>query len=306
MKRKFALMACFLILPLILAFAPAVKAPNGHPPFGWVEPDYAGLDYYYNPPYGEYIVGYLEETYWNLSMSWTNYGANPINISAIRIYFDWGKNYTHSFDTPIQVMPDETRVFTVYNMTPPVEEAPESWLHYYVIYIDHVNSTTPPYEELSPIWFWSDGDFAVLSQDHLDCLIYWSKYMMFFEEGPMPFYTNISKVQVLLMQAMFELSQGIQIYTTGIFGTAKEHLANADSLFDEALTVWDERGTAMEDSNRNYQDAQASYYNAQANYYNVLGDAARTNAYGWLLFGLGWVFIGIGLIVYAIKKPKAS
>ncbi|RJS82439.1 hypothetical protein CW707_01065, partial [Candidatus Bathyarchaeota archaeon] len=87
MKRKFALMACFLILPLILAFAPAVKAPNGHPPFGWIEPDYVG----YDPYYDEYIVGYLEGTYWNLSMSWTNDGANPINISAIRIYFDWGK-----------------------------------------------------------------------------------------------------------------------------------------------------------------------------------------------------------------------
>jgi len=47
------------------------------------------------------IVGYLEETDWTFTMSWTNFGSIPLNVSAIRIYFDWGKNYTHSLSTPL-------------------------------------------------------------------------------------------------------------------------------------------------------------------------------------------------------------
>jgi hypothetical protein len=305
MKKKIAAILCLLMLsPISLALMPNAKAPDGNH-YSWVEPAYRG----YDPYYDEYIVGYKEGTYWNLTMSWTNEGMVPINISAVRLWFDWGKNYTQAFGSPIQVMPGVTQILNIYNMTPPIEEAPELWgPHTYDIWIENVNDTAQPYGDLSPIYFSSGSDFVALSQDHLDCLNYWAKYWMFIE-GPMAqlpqlipmtgLNTNISKVQVLLTQAILEFSQGYEIYLAGVFSQAKTHLETGDGYISEALTVWDDRGTAME-------DASLAYTNAQASYYSGLGDASKINAYGWLLFGLGWVFIGLGVIIYGAKKSKTT
>jgi len=310
MKRKTAIVLCLLmLLPTLLTFVPTIRAMNGGS-HSWVEPDYVG----YDPYYEEWITGYLEGTNWNLTMMWTNYYGYPINVSAIRVYFSWGKNYTYTFGTPMSVETGVTKVFNVYNTTPSAlglsAEAPELLGPYwYQIYIHHLNSTTAPLQELEPIYFAYGEYFVALSQDHLDCLNYWSQYWMFIE-GPMlmqlqmttsyiPFDTNITEVQVLLTQAFFEFSQGYQIYVTGVFSLAAEHLMNGDDLVNTALDVWNERGTAMEDASLDFQ-------NAQTNYYNGLGDSSRINAYGWLLFGLGWMFIGIGLIIYAARKSKAA
>jgi len=307
MRRKMAMTLC-LLMPLLTAMAliAPVKAPDGYP-FGWVEPAYVGEDLYYD----EYIVGYLQGTNWNLSLSYTNYYGYPVNISTVRVYFDWGKNYTYRFATPVQLMPGETKVFSAYNVTPSIAEASELWTHWYDIWLDNVNSTQAPYEELYPIYINYGYSFAVLSADHLACLNLWAKYGMFFwyYDGPyvtqpqmypfVPFYTNISQVQVLITQAFFEFIQGFQIFQAGVFGTAKTHLQAGENLINEALSVWSDRGTAMEDAAMNLQTAQANYYNA-------LGDSSRMNAYGWFLFGLGWVFIGIGIIIYGFRKPKAA
>jgi hypothetical protein len=315
MKRKIALTLCLLMCtPILLAFAPSVKAPDGIHRFAWVEPDYIG----YDPYYDENIVGYLEGKYWNLSMMWMNEEGVPINVSAIRVFFYWGKNYTQRFDTPIQVMPGDVKTFNVYNVTPTIKEAPELLgPHMYDIYIEHLNNTEPPYEEYS-LWFSWGENFVALSQDHLDCLNYWAKYWMFIE-GPFMtqpqmippymeflYYANITQVQVLLIKALFEFSQGLQIYMAGVFGKASEHLQTGDQYINDALDVWNERGTAMEDADLAYKNAQANYYNGQGNYYTALGEASKTNAYGWLLFGLGWVFIGLGILVYGARKPKTA
>lgn len=155
--EKIAATVCFLMFSLMLmALTTSVKAPNGSH-FRWVNPAYMEPDMFYDT-----IVGYLEET-WTFTTSWTNFGSIPLNVSAIRIYFDWGKNYTHNFSTPLQIMPGNTEIFQISNMTPSTEEAPELWTHEYIVYIDSVNSTSPPYENLSPI--------EILWRQRLCCVI---------------------------------------------------------------------------------------------------------------------------------------
>lgn len=311
MKEKIAITLCLLILSLaMLTLAIPAKAVDGHPPFGWVEPTYSGYDPYYH----DYIIGYLTGTNWNFTLSWTNWYGTPINVSSIRMYFSWGKNYTSAFATPTRIDPDQTQIFNLYGVTPPITEAPEHIAPYwYAAYIHHVNSTTTPYEEVGVIDpGYGGSDFVALSADHLACLNYWSKYGMFFEGTeyatmlalpqmyPMiPFYANITEVQVLLTQAFFEFNLGFQIYMAGVFGTAKTHLESGNTLIDEALVTWSEKGTAAEDANLAFQEAQTNYYNA-------LGESNKTNAYGLILFGLGWVFIGIGVIIYGLRKPKVA
>jgi len=326
MKGKIALIFCLLILSLLMIalVAPAI-AIDGDPSFSWVDPDYSGVDPYYRSPLDGSItiVGYLTGTYWNLTIMWTNDRMYPVNVSAIRTYFSWGKNYTFAFTDPIRIDPGMTQIFSVYNVTPPLTEAPEQLAPYsYAIYIHHVNSTTPPYQERTPIDPSLGGyGFVALSADHLACLNYWAKYGMLYDGvgGPLVvaqpqiyptipivalFYTNITEVQVLLTQALFEFNLGFEVYMTGVFSTARQHLENGDELINDALAAWSERGNSMEEAALNYQNAQANYYGGMGSYYSDLGEASKTNAYGWVLFGLGWVFIGVGVIVYGARKPK--
>ncbi len=293
MKGKTAYIMSFLMLSLLtVALTNQAKAQPIN--FAWLEPDYVGED----PYTGEDIIGYLEGTEWNYTMSYTNTDSDPINVSAVRTYFTWGQNYTYGYATPLQIMPGTTYVFNIFNVTPSVSQAPEHWTYSYQVWIEHVNGTSPPYTNYT-MMVSGGSHFAVLSTDHLTDLNIWFKYWMFLE-GSMttfPFFLNFTESQVLFTQSMFELNQGFQIYQTGMFGSARTHLQNGDTLFNEALAAWNQTGSALDDANVNFQ-------NAQGNYYNGLGDSSRANGYGWLLFGLGWVFIGIGVIAYGARRPK--
>ena len=300
MKGKIAAILCLLILPLIsLALIAPAKAADGSP-YGWVEPAYVGQDVYY----GTYIVGYLTGTNWNFTFSWTNYEGHQINVTALRMYFSWGKNYTSAY--PTQVAAGATKIFSFANMTPTLPEAPEQiGPFWYQVYIHHANNTVAPYDDNSIYTGIYNSNFAVLSADHLACLNLWAKYTMFLggspsmmsPQGMFPFGGNITEVQVLFTRAMFELEQGSLIFEAGVFGAAKTHLQTGDTYFSDALTAWNDRGTAIEDADLAYKEAQTTYYTA-------LGDANKMNAYGWILFGLGWMFIGLGIIIYAFRKPK--
>ncbi len=287
-----------------------VNSVKAEPDFAWVEPAYKGYDAYY----GRDITGYLQNTNWTFSMSYTYYGMPQFNISAIRIYFDWGKNYTHRYSPPLALKNGQTRLFTISNMTPPVEETSELWEHSYYVHIDNVNSTVAPMRELFSVSAYSGDYFAVLSEDHLACLNLWYKYGMMFGDSlpmsaaysPFPFFANITATQVNMTRAIFEFQQGFAIFEAGVFGTARSHLERGDSYFNSALNVWLEKGTALEDAGLAHLNSETNYNNALADGTRKQADASMVNSYGWVLFGLGWTFIGIGLIIYGIRKPKTT
>lgn len=300
MKRKIALLLCLLSISLAtVALVTTVDAqPSTH--FAWIEPSYSGYDQYYR----DTIVGYLTGVTWNFSLSWTNYYGDPINVSAIRVYFDWGKNYTHTFSPPIQMMPDTVQVFNIGETTPAVAEAPELWTHYYWVYIHHVNSTTGPTSEPWTIPTVASGDnFAVLSEDHFECLNLYTKYsMMFGALSAMQvsdFPTDITAAQINFTMAQMEFEVGSEVFSAGMFGSAKTHLQRGDTYFNDAMNSWATKGTAIE-------DAALANTKSETNYNNALANSSLVNAYGWLLFGLGWTFIGLGAIIYGMKKPKAA
>jgi hypothetical protein len=309
MKERMATTLGLLSLSLMLiAMVTPVRADATHA--AWVEPAYAGID----PALGSAsIVGYLTGTNWNFSFSWTNDQGVPINITDVRVYFDWGKNYTSSYSVINQIMPGITQTFAVYNVTPPITEAPELWAHNYYVYLDHVNDTATPYRTWNPIYMTSGSNFAVLSADHLECLRLWRRLngvnwhgisSMSTSAAYSP--TSITKVTVMIEKAHAKYDLGYSILQAKVFGQAKTYLTDADTMYSQALDIWDERGTAYEDADLNNTIAQTNLYNAQADAERKTGDAALVNAYGTLLFGLGWVFIGLGVVVYGMKKPKAA
>lgn len=268
----------------------------------WVEPAFKGYDAYY----GSTITGYLEGTNWTITMSWINaeYPPHQLNVSAIRIYFDWGKNYTHTFSSPVAVKSGNVQTISISDVTPSVSEASELWRHSYSIYIHHVNATAGPLKEMGSEYMTGGSDFAVLSTDHLACLNIWMKYATFmpFDSGAQavtPTIPNITAVQLNMTKASQEFQIGGSIFEAGVFSTAKSHLQLGESYYNSALASWLDKGTAIE-------DADLAQTKSETNYNNALSSSAMINACGWLFFGLGWTFIGLGIIIYGLRKPKAT
>jgi len=287
-KRKIAAVIYLLTLslPALALIAPARALPANP---NWIEPAYKGWD----PYYGMNITGYLTGTNWNFTFSWTNPNAYQVNVTALRMYFSWGKNYTSAYSATIPA--GAVRIFSFANTTPTLLDAPEQiGLYSYNVYVHNVNGTNAELAPLNPI---NAGSFAVLSVEHLACLNIWTKYYTPSGLRAFPSGVNMTHSQVELMQAKFELEQGSQIFQAGVFGAARTHLQAGDTYFTDALAIWDTKGTAIEDADLAYKQAQTTYYTA-------LGDANKMNAYGWILFGLGWVFIGLGIIIYAARRPK--
>lgn len=292
MKGKISLLLCLLSVTLIslTLIASSNAAPTAN--FAWTNPSFKGYDSYYD----ETITGYLTDMDWDFTLSWMQDYGYQVNVSAVRIYFSWGKNYTYRFASPIPVKPNVPYVFNVQNSTPSNTEAPEYWTYQYWVYLHHVNGTTGPLSERPILPTAAHGSsFAVLSQDHFECLNSFMKYKSMTTNGT----PNITATQVNFTQAMMEFQQGSAIYPTGMFNAAKIHLQRGDSYWVAALNSWTTRGTDIEDAALDHQKSETNYNNALANSFLV-------NAYGWLLFGLGWTFIGLGLIVYAFRRPKTA
>ncbi|MEM3578724.1 MAG: hypothetical protein QXL54_00665 [Candidatus Bathyarchaeia archaeon] len=313
MKKK------ILFLTIILLATPLFingKAAASIQRFAWINAT-VGED----PYYGRNVIAYKTGTSWNISVSIYNDYLTPppppriylpVNITAIKVYFDWGGWYNFTFKTPVRMAPLEVKVFNIGNVTPPLSKAPETWVYSYTVYIEYATEVDPaPRMD----WTWSGGNFAVMSEAHFESFRLYNKLKNIMSGIPiLPSLTvNSTEAQVLLVKAFIEYNLGRQFYINGIFGEAQTHLQNADTYITQALAAWNARGTGLE-------DATLQYYNSLAEYYNSLADAAEKNAeaglvqanaalnnsYGWIFFGIGWMLIGVGIIVYGVRKPKTA
>ncbi|MEM2440131.1 MAG: hypothetical protein QW493_02820 [Candidatus Bathyarchaeia archaeon] len=312
MKKKSLFFAMLLLtVPLILNGRAAASIQR----FAWINAT-MGED----PYYGRNVIAYKTGTTWNISISVYNDYLTPpppprinlpVNITAIKVYFDWGGWYNFTFKTPVRMDPLEVKVFNVGNVTPPLSDVPETWVYSYIVYIEYSTEVDP-----SPRmdWTWSGSNFAVMSEAHFDSFRLYNKLknimtgIQYF-----PSLTNSTEAQVLLVKASIEYYLGRQYYINGVFEEARTHLQNADAYFNQALAAWNTRGTELEDSTLEYYNALAEYYNSLANATEqnakaelVQANAALNNSYGWIFFGIGWTLIGVGVIVYGARKPKTA
>jgi hypothetical protein len=296
MNRKILCPLLFLLLAPLLIIETAT-ADIEH--FAWINPS-VGEDLYYH----QNVVAYKTGTWWNISISVYNDYLTPppppriklpLNITAIKVYFDWGAWFNYTFDTPVRMEPLEVKVFNVGNVTPPLTDAPEIWVHSYTVYVEYIaeGDTNPPE------WYWHGDNFAVMSEAHFDSFQLYNKLKGFMTSITiLPSAINATEAQVLFVKAYIEYTLGRQYYSNGEFENAKINFQSADLHVNEALAAWNERGTAFEDAMLDYYDSSAKAQIIQAN-------AALNNSYGWIFFGIGWILIGIGIIVYGARKPKA-
>jgi hypothetical protein len=298
MNRK---ILCSLLVLLLIPLLATKTATASIQHFAWINPS-VGEDLYYR----QNVVAYKTGTWWNISISVYNDYLTPppppriympVNITAIKVYFDWGEWYNYTFTTPVQMQPFEVKVFNVGNVTPPLTVAPETWVHSYTVYVEYsVEGLTAPQMD----WYSRGDNFAVMSEDHFDSFQLYNKLKGFMTSITiLPPAINATEAQVLFVKAYIEYTLGRQYYSNGEFENAKAYFQSADLHVNEALAAWNERGTAFE-------DAMLDYYESSAKAQIIQANAALNNSYGWIFFGIGWILIGVGIIVYGAKKPKTS
>ncbi|UCE16905.1 MAG: tetratricopeptide repeat protein [Candidatus Bathyarchaeota archaeon] len=302
----FSIMLCALIS--MFAIGPVQAYIEG---FIWLPPY---MKKGYDSHYEEYVVIYKHGSSVNLIVPVKNdWYPNGLNVSKVIIGFDWGQNKTLNISANIeQVGWQETEVFTVSFTADATEAVSSDWAHEYTIYVEHVNATTGPTEIVSPTWEvdWNDFSgpdykFVVFSTDQADALDLSEEYDSYASAYPTWSFNNINASQ-LAGQASIEASLGDTHYTRGDYASAETRYQNALDLYSQALAAEAEWETKVEEANLEIALTEADANLSTAIAMLRQADAAMTQAYAWILFGLGFVFMGIATIVYAYRKPVAG
>jgi len=284
MRKKPAILFGFLLAALISMSTISLVQADILTPW-WVNPEYRG---YENLLFNEYIVAYVTGTAAKLSVPVENDYNGDINITAVQVWLDWGETYNStecSEADPFEMEEDNVHTFTITFAVPATTVASNLVLHDWEVIIEYEEAGGPDTERWRNEW--APGPtyyFAIFSAVQAEAFQLYNELDAAFDYSP---YFSAAKSRVLWGKARMQNSIGERYYQSGKFTDANTTFHTTRDLVDQAFEAEDERGSKLED--------------AQMNYYN----AATTEAYAWLLFGLGMILIGIGAIIYAVKKPKA-
>ena len=329
--RKNVLVLSSLVLMISMALiSPALADITVGSPL-WLSPSFKGTDTFY----GGAIIAYRTGSTAKLAMTVDHNNVARANISAVKVWFDWGVNYTStevSETSPVQLnSTNPKRVFNIEFTVPATTVASNLFVHSYTIYIEQVNATTGPKKLVNPLSPVTYSNFVVYSSDQADARELNQKVDLYSE--PTDGFSSV-EAQVLWQKGLDEASRGDTFYSVAEFASAKTSYQNAITLYEEAYAAEKAFSQDNRESNTNYNNALAGYYAAladssakqanatmkeadasmiQADAATTLADAAvrqadaaLTNAYGWLSLGIGWILIGIGAIVYGLRKPKPT
>jgi len=249
--------------------------------------------------YGVLITAYEENTTANLVVNVYNdrHFADQINVSAVKVGFDWGQNYTSvecNITNPFVIPYGQSHVFSVTFTVPSVLLANNFVTHGYTIYVEQVNSTSGNVQILQPTWTQSGDGFAVFSSDQADA--YNSKKQI----EAYPSTTTISGFPILTAQARELIVQSNVAktladndYMQGDFSGAKKYYGDSLNYIQEAYSNDTQQWSTIE-------NALTALIQGGAGLLMFQG-------YAWLFFGIGFLLMSIGVLVYLTRKrPKPS
>ncbi len=289
MRKRLLMVSVFFLAALIstVTISPIQADIQG---INWVGTVYRGYDSFY----GAYVYAYKTGSTAQLLVTvdsdyyagWPIYDYVQVNVSAVKVWFDWGVNYTStecSEANPKALPPYETYTFRV-NFTVPSTDVASNWVsHTYRVYVEHVNGTAGPKGIVGTWTYTPSYRFAVYSTEQANAQETSQKVSVMLASPPT---LTSSEADTLWSEAILKSSEGSMYMARGDFTMADSSYQAALSLIDQALSVEKSRGTALE--------------NAQMNSYN----AALIRASGWVLIGLGAIAFGVGITLYAVRKPR--
>lgn len=239
---------------------------------------------------GYVSAGYQVGSSARLVVNVYNHLSKQMNISTVKVWFDWGINYTSTEAniTNVYAMPTGTsHLFTVTFTVPDTTIASNLVKHSYKIYVEDVNATSGSKKQLNSNSPLTGSDFAVLSSAQATAIETnreidkYSGYYLFMT----------AKARELALMASGARTLGGNAYQRGDFTSAAAN-------YQEALTLYQDAWSNETESILGFEQALKDLMISGQSELNMVG-------WGYITFGIGWVFIGIGIIIYAVRKPKA-
>jgi len=301
MKKPFLLVTVLLLSALASVSMISNVGADSIQWWRWSGAAFTGFDAFY----AEDIVAFKEGTSAVLFVSVKNdYSpTKSINVSAVKVGFDWGTNYTStqaSQVTPVVMQPDEIRVFTISFTVPNASDVSNLYLHDYKIYVEHINATTG-LKKIVGTWvkysYTVDYFFAIYSTDQAQA----REMSQIISGMSMPSF-NSTSAKLYWNKATNETTLGGILYNQGDFAGAKSHYATAMSLRNQAFSAEQTTTGGLQDAQLAVLQAQARSLDATASYLNGLGSM-------WILIGVAAVLFAIGYIIRGfgtLRKPAPS
>jgi len=230
--------------------------------------------------------------------------GKPVNISALKVGLDWGKNYTSSMtslDTPFVIPWHESRVLPIVFTVPNLTEVSNLAMYSYTIYLEYANSTTGAKKIVGWEKEFVGTNFVVYSADQVDA----QKTMQIIEEmldmtSASDF--NSTKAKLLWTKASNETFVAGLLYGQGDFAGAKSHYGTALSMINQAFAAEEAKGGGFDAAEVKVLEAQAKSLEATANYMNGLSNMWVLIGVAAVLFALGYIIRGLG----ALRKPTVA
>lgn len=242
----------------------------------WIGCSYRGYDMYY----GANVYAYEEGSTAILAVTVHNHYGTPIDVSAVKVGFDWGINYSLTLEPVVEMQSGETRIFTVTFIVPSTTLASDLFLHGYTIYVEHTLGTM---EEL----YYTPPDFAVYSSVQAD-----AKELYQILSAMPSYYFYSVKARLLMNKATNETNTGGILYSRGDFDGAKEHYQTALDLINQAFSAEEDRGMRREDAEIKQLESMANFFNGISTFSLVFGVAT-------VLFAIGYIIRGLAIL----RKP---
>jgi len=230
--------------------------------------------------------------------------GRPLNISALKVGLDWGKNYTSamtSLNEPFVIPWHETRVIPIVFTVPNLTEVSNQAQYGYTIYLEYVNATTGPQKVIGSDKEFGSNNFVIYSADQVNA----QKTKQIVEEMQSTTSANdfnSTKAKLLWTKAENETFVAELLYTQGDFTNAKNHYANALSLLNQAFAAEDDKGGGFDKAQVQVLEAQAKSLEATANYMNGLSNMWVLIGVAAVLFAIGYIIRGLG----ALRKPTVA
>jgi hypothetical protein len=288
-KMKTKTITCIILCAVALVAAinmPAAKASINN--YNWISPAVRNsLDTFY----GTYVTAYEEETTATLVVSVSNdYYLGQLNVSAVKVGFDWGINYTSSecsINNPFGIPSLQSHVFTINFTVPSALFASNLVTHSYTLYVENVNSTTGNKEIISS-WTQNGSGFAIFSADQAAA----REYKQEVEAYPtsnlngIPFLT--ANARQLLEQSNIAKTLASDNYMRGDFSKAKSYYNNSLNYIQQAWSNETEKWSTFED--------------AIASMLQGGGSLLMMQGYAWLIFAIGFLIMSFGVLIYLTRR----
>ena len=245
----------------------------------------------YDPFYGSSVTAYEENTSAFLVVSVSNdYYAGQLNVSAVKVGFDWGVNYTSSEcspDNPFGIASSQLHVFMINFTVPSALFASNLMTHSYTIYAESVNSTTGP-KGIIKSWTMNGDGFAVFSTDQAAANEYEQQVNAYPTSNlnGIPFLT--ANARQLLQESNIAKTLASDSYMRGDFSKAATYYKNS---LDSIQQAWSNETSKWS----TFEDAIASLLQGGGNLLTMQG-------YAWLIFAVGFLIMSIGVLIFLARR----